>query len=73
MLGSVKLSCCAERYSSGHHTVGHSPQLERIYWYCIQDNQWKIIGTNSRQKVPFEFKDNSSMSLANPNSEESPS
>lgn len=34
-------------------TSEHAPQVARKYQYCMQNNQWKIVGTNSQRKVPF--------------------
>jgi hypothetical protein len=39
--------------NSNNPTSEHAPHVERKYQYCMQNNQWKIIGTNSQQKVPL--------------------
>ena len=34
--------------SNLHTTSKHAPQVKRNYWSCMQNNQWKIIWTNSQ-------------------------
>ena len=36
----------------------HAPQVEIIYYYCMQNNQWKFIGDQLQAKSPIELEDN---------------
>ena len=48
-------------YSNSNTTSNHEPQVERNYWYCMQNNQWKIIGDQLQMKNSIELKDNSNI------------
>ena len=42
-------------------TSRHATQVERNYWYCIQNNQWKIIDDQLPTRSTVELKDNSNV------------
>ena len=39
-------------------TSEHAPQVERKYWYCMQNNQRESIGDQLPMEGPIEVKDN---------------
>lgn len=42
------------------HYIWAYATSEKNYWYCLQINQWNIIGDKLLMKIPIELKHNSS-------------
>ena len=40
-------------------TSKHVPQVERNYWFCMQNNHWELVGDQLLAEGPIELKDNS--------------
>ena len=43
-------------HSNSFSTSKYAPRVERNYWYCIQNNQWKIIEDKLPMSIPVELK-----------------
>ena len=46
-------------HSNLNTTSEHAQQEEGNYWFCMQNNQWKIIWDQLWTKSPNVFRDNS--------------
>jgi hypothetical protein len=49
-------------HSNSNTTSGHAPRVESNYWYCMENDQCKIIRDQLLMKTPIESKDNSNSS-----------
>ena len=55
VLNELKKGCS---HSNSHTTSNPAAQVERYYWVCMHNNQWKTSGDKLLTKSPTELKDN---------------